>query len=329
LHRAIRDHLGNRGASFFRAIQAAAGRSGSGAGGAPEREVLDALWDLVWAGQVTNDTFAPLRALRWKRPSRTGSRATRGPGVGRLTSLGPPEAAGRWSLVGSGVWDPAPTVLSPTERLHQLALALLDRHGVLVRESVMAEGHEGGFSAVYPMLRALEEAGRIRRGYFVEGLGAAQFALAGALDRLRAVREPVSTTGDAPVVHLLAAADPANPYGAAVPWPRRGEADRRPLQRAAGASVVLVDGVAALYLDRGGSSLQTLPAFDDPAVAGAALASLSNLLADGSRRELVISRVDGEPVGRSPWYETLLRAGFIQGYRGVVMRRVRVPAMIA
>jgi ATP-dependent Lhr-like helicase len=92
---------------------------------------------------------------------------------------------------------------------------------------------------------------------------------------------------------------------------------------------VLVDGVAALYLDRGGSSLQTLPAFDDPAVASAALASLGNLLADGGRRELVISRVDGEPVGRSPWYETLLRAGFIQGYRGVVMRRVRVPAMIA
>ncbi len=333
LHRAIRDHLATRGASFFRAIQAAAGHSGTGVGSvgstATERDVLDALWDLVWAGEVTNDTFAPLRALRWKRPSRTGTRATRGPGAGRLTSLGPPEAAGRWSLVGSGVWDPAPTALSPTERLHQLALALLDRHGVLVRESVMAEGQEGGFSAVYPMLRALEEAGRIRRGYFVEGLGAAQFALAGALDRLRAVREPASATGDAPVVHLLAAADPANPNGAAVPWPRRGEADRRPLQRAAGASVVLVDGVAALYLDRGGTSLQTLPAFDDPAVATAALASLGNLLADGSRRELVIARVDGEPVGRSPWYETLLRAGFIQGYRGVVMRRVRVPAMIA
>src|SRR5206468_9867922 len=145
--------------------------------------------------------------------------------------------------------------------MHQLALALLDRHGVLVRESVMAEGIEGGFSAAYPMLRALEEAGRIRRGYFVAGLGAAQFALAGALERLRSVREPASVTGDAPAVHLLAAADPANPYGAAVPWPRRGEGDKRPLPRAAGASVVLVDGFAALYLDRGGSSLQTLPPF--------------------------------------------------------------------
>ncbi|HEY4190717.1 MAG TPA: hypothetical protein VGM28_09865, partial [Candidatus Limnocylindrales bacterium] len=327
IHRAIRDHLSTRGASFFRAIQGAAGRSGAGT--ASERDVLDAVWDLVWAGEVTNDTFAPLRALRWKRPSRTGTRNGRGPGAGRLTSLGPPEAAGRWSLVGSGVWDPAPAALTPTERLHQLALALLDRHGVLVREAVMAEGLEGGFSAVYAMLRALEEAGRIRRGYFVEGLGAAQFALAGALDRLRAVREPASATGDTPAVHLLATADPANPYGAALPWPRRGETDRRPFQRAAGASVVLVDGLAALYVDRGGSSLQTLPAFDDPEVAMAAVDSLRHLLADAGRRELVISRVDGEPVGRSPWYETLLRAGFIQGYRGVVMRKERAPAMIA
>jgi ATP-dependent Lhr-like helicase len=330
LHEAIRDHLRTRGASFFRAIQAATGRAavaGAVVSSNAEREVLDALWDLVWAGEVTNDTFAPLRALRWKRPAR--SSAPRAPRAGRLTALGPPEAAGRWSLVGSGIWEAATPPASPTERLHQLALALLDRHGVLVREAVMAEGLEGGFSAIYPMLRALEEAGRIRRGYFVAGLGAAQFAIAGALDRLRTVREPASATGDAPAVYLLAAADPANPYGAAVPWPRRGETDKRPLQRAAGASVVLVDGLAALYLDRGGSSLQTLPAFDDPAVATAALGALRGLLADGSRRELVLSRVDGEPVGRSQHYDSLLRAGFTQGYRGLVMRRERVPAMIA
>ena len=322
LHQAIRDHLASRGASFFRAIQGGAAH----AGGASERDVLDALWDMVWAGEVTNDTFAPLRALRWKRPARSSGRTPR---VGRLTSLGPPEAAGRWSLVGSALWDATPAPLSATERMHQLALALLDRHGVLVRESVMAEGLEGGFSAVYPMLKALEEAGRIRRGYFVAGLGAAQFALAGALDRLRAVREPAGSNGDAPQVHLLAAADPANPYGAAVPWPRRGEDDRRPLPRAAGASVVLVDGLAALYLDRGGSSLQTLPPLDDPAVASAALGALRSLLADGRTRELVIARVDGEPVGRSPWYDPLLGAGFIQGYRGVVMRKERAGAMIA
>ncbi len=321
LHDAIREHLGTRGATFFRALQAGTARSGGG----NERELLDALWDLVWAGEVTNDTFAPLRALRWKRPAKSNGRGR----MGRLTSLGPPEAAGRWSLVGSGLWETGATPLSPTERMHQLALALLDRHGVLVRELVMAEGLEGGFSAVYPMLRALEEAGRIRRGYFVAGLGAAQFALAGALDRLRSVREPGGARGDQPAVHLLAAADPANPYGAAVAWPRRGDDDKRPLPRAAGASVVLVDGVPALYLDRGGSSLQTLPAFDDPAVATIAAGALRSLLADGRLRELVIGKVDGEPVGRSNWYETLLRAGFIQGYRGLVMRKDRAGAMIA
>ena len=321
LHDAIREHLQGRGASFFRALQAGAAR----VGGSTERVVLDALWDLVWAGEVTNDTFAPLRALRWKRPARSSGRSPR---AGRLTSLGPPEAAGRWSLVGTAVAEDGATPASPTERLHQLALALLDRHGVLVRESVMAEGVEGGFSGVYPVLRALEEAGRIRRGYFVAGLGAAQFALAGALERLRTVREPAESTADA-AVHLLAAADPANPYGAAVPWPRRGDGDRRPLQRAAGAFVVLVDGVAALYLDRGGSSLQTLPAFDDPPTAAAALSALRGLIAGGRLRELLVSRVDGEPVGTSPWVETLIRAGFSRGYRGLVLRGERVGAMIA
>ncbi|HUQ43647.1 MAG TPA: DEAD/DEAH box helicase [Candidatus Limnocylindria bacterium] len=333
IHQAIRDHLVARGASFFRGIQGAAGHATDGAGRAipiSDRVVLDALWDLVWAGEVTNDTFAPLRALRWKRPTRGGGKGSGGrlPRPGRLTALGPPEAAGRWSLVGSALWDGS-TPLNPTERLHQLALALLDRHGVLVREAVMAEGLDGGFSAVYPILRALEEAGRIRRGYFVGGLGAAQFALPGALDRLRAVRDASGETGENPVVHVLAAADPANPYGAALPWPRRGDDDRRSLQRAAGASVVLVDGAAALYLDRGGTSLQTLPAFDVPETAAAAIGALHDLLADGRLRELVIGKVDGEPAGRSKHADALLQAGFVQGYRGLVLRRSREGAMIA
>src|SRR5207342_3648716 len=144
------------------------------------------------------------------------------------TALGPPEAAGRWPLV-------LPDAdARPTERLHAQSLELLERHGVVTREAVSTEGVDGGFAAVYPVLRAMEEAGRIRRGYFVDGLGAAQFALAGALDRLRAVRDAADPSASG-TVHLLAAADPANPYGAALPWPRRGEADRRPLQRAAGA----------------------------------------------------------------------------------------------
>ena len=303
-HEAIREHLGRRGASFFRELFASAGGS--------QREVLDALWELVWAGEVTNDTFAPLRALRWKRPARDPR-----PRAGRLTALGPPEAAGRWALVADRPAIPS----SPTERLHSVALALLERHGILVREGVAAEGVEGGFAGIYPVLRALEDAGRIRRGYFVDGLGAAQFALPGAIDRLRAVREP-APPGEREV-RLLAAADPANPYGAALAWPRRGEGDRRPLQRAAGGYVVLVDGLAALYLERGGRSLQTLPAFDDPEVAAVAAAALGALVADGRVRELVVARVDGAAVAGSPHRDALLAAGFVGGYRGLVLRSRR------
>jgi ATP-dependent Lhr-like helicase len=212
--------------------------------------------------------------------------------------------------------------LSTTERLHAQALALLERHGVLTREAVASEGIEGGFAGVYPILRALEEAGRIRRGYFVDGLGAAQFALAGALDRLRAVRDGDEGAG-APTVQLLAAADPANPYGAALPWPRRGADDRRPFQRAAGAYVVLVDGIAALYLERGGSTLQTMPAADDPDVRTAALGALRRLVIDGRFRELIIRKVDGADVAESPLRPFLLEASFNAGYRGLTLRAPR------
>ncbi len=303
-HAAIREHLTAHGASFYRDVFVAAGRG-------RDREVLDALWDLVWAGEVTNDTFAPLRALRWKRPASSAAR----PRAGRLTALGPPEAAGRWSLASL-----AEATGSPTERLHATALALLDRHGILVRDAVMAEDVAGGFAGVYPVLRALEDAGRIRRGYFVEGLGAAQFALPGAIDRLRSLRDPSAERSSPVAVHVLAAADPANPYGAALPWPRRGSDDRRPLQRAAGAYVVLVDGVAVLYLERGGRTLQTLPAFDSSAVGPTAAAALRTLVGPGRERELLIAKVDGLPVADSPHRSALLAGGFVAGYRGLVLR---------
>ena len=306
-HEALREHLTRRGASFYRELHAASG-------GGSDREVLDALWDLVWAGEVTNDTFAPLRALRWKR---TGSGGNRRPRAGRLTALGPPEAAGRWSLV-----EP-PATLTATERLHAQAIAMLERHGVLTREAVASEGLEGGFSAVYPVLRALEDAGRIRRGYFVDGLGAAQFALAGALDRLRAVRDAIGAAHRGPSPTCSAATDPANPYGAALPWPRRDEHDRRPLQRAAGAYVVLVDGVAALYLERGGSTLQTLAPADDAAVAAAATRALADLVTSGRLRELVVRKVDGLPVAESPRRPMLIEAGFVNAYRGLTLRGAR------
>lgn len=313
IHERLRAHLRRRGACFYRELFTAVG-------GRSDREVLDALWGLVWAGEVTNDTVAPLRALRWKRPAKDHR-----PRPGRLTALGPPEAAGRWSLVEDDGGDgAAPT---RTARIHAQALVLLERHGVLTREAVAGEAVDGGFSAVYPVLRAMEEAGRIRRGYFVDGLGAAQFALPGAVERLRALRDqPGEAAGDhGRVVHLLAAADPANPYGAALPWPRRGDDDRRSLQRAAGAYVALVDGAAVLYLDRGGSSIQVLPAAEDADALAVALRSLADLVADGRVRELVIGKVDGEPAAGSPHKEALVAAGFVPGYRGYALRAAAGP----
>ena len=178
----------------------------------------------------------------------------------------------------------------------------------------------GGFGAVYPILRELEEHGRVRRGYFVEGLGGAQFALPGAVDRLRSLR--ADPGGERPAdarTLLLAAADPANPYGAALAWPRAGDEDNRVFARAAGAYVVLHDGEPALYLDRGGRSLQTLPAFADPATAVAALRALGELLADGRLRAVQVERVDGVPVGESGHRQRLADAGFRASYKGYVL----------
>jgi ATP-dependent Lhr-like helicase len=207
-------------------------------------------------------------------------------------------------------------------------MALLERHGILTREAVAGEPVDGGFSAVYPVLRLLEEGGRIRRGYFVDGLGAAQFALPGAVDRLRALRDlPGELAGErGGAVHLLAAADPANVYGAALAWPRRDEADRRPFQRAAGAYVALVDGEPVLYVDRGGTSLQALPAAEDPGVLETALRSLADLVTDGRARELVIAKIDGEPVAASRFGPALLAAGFVPAYRGYALRGTASPA---
>ncbi len=308
LHERIREHLSRRGASFFRELRSAVGDAARS-----DDEVLDELWNLVWAGEVTNDTFGPLRALSLPR-SRSRSSGMRPPRPGRLLAMGPPRAAGRWSgvaeLVGEG--------RTPTERGHASALALLERHGVVTREAVMAEGPAGGFSAVYPILKAMEEAGRARRGYFVAGLGAAQFALPGAVDRLRADRDP----GDAPRALVLAAADPAQPYGAALAWPRRDGDDRFSLHRAAGAYVVLVDGVAVLYLERGLRSIVTLPAADDPETAAGAITTLAGLVTPiGPYRELVLERVDREPVAGSPLAEPLRALGFRPSYRGYLLRR--------
>jgi ATP-dependent helicase Lhr and Lhr-like helicase len=324
LRSALGEHLATRGASFHRELLAAAIRAAAARGlRAPgEREMLDALWDLVWAGEVTNDTFAPLRALRWPRSGRQRS-PSRAPRPGSLRRMGPPEGAGRWSLVRDAVATAAALAghaPSDTERRAARAAALLERHGVVTRDAVAGEDLPGGFAAVYPVLREMEERGRIRRGYFVEGLGGAQFALPGAVDRLRAMRRGPGSGGDADAATiLLAASDPANPYGTSLPWPRLARADARAPARAAGAYVVLRDGAPVLVLERGGRSLLTFPAFARDEVARDALRALATLVGDGRMRQLQIERIDGEPVSGSGLASRLVELGFRQSYRGVVL----------
>ena len=200
---------------------------------------------------------------------------------------------------------------SRTEQAHALALQLLERYGVVTREAVNAEGVPGGYAGVYPVLKALEERGHVRRGYFVAGLGAAQFALPGAVDRVRSCRE--SGADDLQPL-VLAATDPAQPYGAALTWP---ESPGRPA-RAAGAYVVLLEGQPAAYLEKGGRSLVMFPgAADHPQWAD----GLASLVGDGRRRKLEIAKIDGAPVIESDYADHLRAAGFHDGYRGLVLGR--------
>jgi ATP-dependent Lhr-like helicase len=218
-------------------------------------------------------------------------------------------AGGRWALT-APLFDRAPSV---ADRRRALAEILLDRHGIVTRGAVLGEGIPGGFSAVYPDLGQMETLGLCRRGYFVEGLGGAQFALPGAIDRLRDLRVD-RLEGDAPDVVILGAADPAQPYGAALPWPRR-EGGRSP-SRVFGAHVVLADGLPIAHVERGGRTMTTLVepghAFVEPAMA--ALAQWAH--ADRARR-LRIERIDGAPAADSPVAPAMERAGFRAGYRGL------------
>jgi len=294
LHDALRTGLTERGASFWSDLVAIAGT-------ADEARLREALWDLVWSGEVTNDTFAPLRVQRRALRARRSRRAH----PGRLARDGPPAGAGRWSLV-APILDPAP---SPTEALHALTVQLLDRQGVVTREGVRAEGTPGGFATVYPVLRALEEAGRVRRGWFVAGLGAAQFALPGAVDRLRGER----SAGPQPAATVLATSDPAQPYGAALAWP----AGLGHPVRAAGSYLVLLDGEPAGYIERGGRSLLTFPASarDDIWIEAVVDAQRS-----GRLPALQIERIDESPARTSALAPRLRAAGFTDGYRGLTLR---------
>ncbi len=294
----VRDALSRRGALFFHDLVADIGGFA--------QDVLDALWQLVWAGEVTNDTLEPLRSL-----AAPDCRRHRGRPV-RTRRVGPPGSEGRWSLLS------AVEGASETERRAALSAALLERWGVLPREAVHAEGISGGFSSVYPVLKAMEEAGRVRRGYFVAGLGATQFARPGADDRLRAVK----SQNDAPRTQLLAATDPANPYGSVLPWP---EHTGRPA-RAAGARVVLWDGALIGFIAKGERNVLAFLPDTEPERAETARAlarALADIAAERGRRALVLSEIDGAAAAESALAEPLRAAGFAPTGSGFIKRASR------
>ncbi|MFF2727268.1 DEAD/DEAH box helicase [Streptomyces sp. NPDC058008] len=290
-------------------------------------QLADALWDLVWSGRLTNDTLAPLRSLlgSGRTAGSTAHRARRNVPRGRYGSLtaaarpasrtGPPTVSGRWSML--------PAVEpEPTHRAHALARTLLDRHGVVTRGAVQAEGVEGGFSAVYRILAAFEDSGQARRGYVVEGLGAAQFAMDGAVDRLRAAStaRDRADPGAAPRALVLAAADPANAYGAALSWPESPDGAGHKPGRKAGALVVLVDGELTLYMERGGKSLLAWPTDPgDPALRAAAEA-LAAAARAGTLGTVTVERTNGASSLTSPLGRTLEAAGFLATPRGLRLR---------
>ena len=286
IHDAILDHLARAGASFLVAIEAAVGRD------AARATVIAAIWDLVFSGLVTNDTFAALRSLATPPlRRRANAQATFG---------------GRWSLVGSFGSPP-----SATTRGLAIATALLERWGIASRATALADDVPGGFAVVGDVLRAMEDAGAVRRGYFVAGLEGAQFAWPGAIDRLRAG----PPTG--PRVDVLAAIDPACAWGNVLPWPQLRDRDAHPARRV-GATTILVDGELAIWLEPRATRLATgvLP---DASIEFALAVGLPQVAARTRRREVLIESIDGVPAQQSPLARPLLASGARIDYRGLVV----------
>jgi ATP-dependent Lhr-like helicase len=314
LQQRILDALAGGGAFFFRQLS-------NQVGSTDDKLMLTELWDLVWRSLITNDSFAPLRAhlggtvraTRAPRPAR--ARAYRGR-VSTVAQAGPPSASGRWALLEPAEGD-------TTVRAKSTAELMLERHAVVTRGAVVSEGIRGGFALTYRVLSGFEETGRARRGYFIDGLGAAQFATGATVDRLRGFTRDPDAAPDLRAI-TLAATDPANPYGAALGWPALVNSDddaeapkkHRP-GRKAGAVVVLVDGHLALYLERGGKSLL---AFDtEPAVVDAATRSLTNTLR-GTLPKLRIEKVNGDFAVGTPVGKALVEAGFVATPQGLRLR---------
>ncbi|MGA2570968.1 MAG: DEAD/DEAH box helicase [Terracidiphilus sp.] len=343
--------LESTGASFFEPLHQAAG------GGYPG-ETIDALWSLVWRGLITNDSLHALRAYIARPESARTPRRFQTGMVFRSRRTTPPTAQGRWSLLplrsessvkGAGFSPYAHPVQSAgasapegisgptaTECSHALAMQLLHRYGVLLRESVAAENVPGGFSAVYDVLKALEESGRIRRGYFVGGLGATQFALPAAVDLLRQLRaEPPA---EKPEFVQLAAADPANPYGSVLHWPDLPVADEdsesapRVLTRAAYAEVILRNGQLVAWLKRGNPNLRVFLPGEEPERSQAAAGLAHFLCARGQERMrasshegALITTINGQPVAAHFMARFLMDAGFHPGPLGMHLRRIPLP----
>ncbi|MEV4478650.1 Lhr family helicase [Micromonospora coxensis] len=319
LHQAVLDALADGQALFFRALSDRVGATDDAA-------LTAVVWDLVWAGHLTNDTLAPLRAVlgaggaHRSRPAVPRTRYRRPGRVALPSRTGPPTVAGRWSRLPDRDLD-------PTRRAAALADLLLERHGVVTRGAVLAEQVTGGFAAVYPVLSALEERGAARRGYFVEGLGAAQFAVPGAVDRIRALADPADgARGRGGPTLVLAATDPANPYGAALPWPERvvdsgdgaAPATGHRAGRKAGALVVLVGGDLVLYVERGGRTILSFA--DDTDALTAAGKALADAVHSGALGAMSVERADGEAVQASPLRDALTAAGFRTTPRGLRLR---------
>jgi ATP-dependent Lhr-like helicase len=321
---AVVSYLKTHGASFFQQVH-------EGVGGGYPGETLDAIWTLVWRGMLTNDSFHALRAYcaRPASSAKNGKRVHQQSGF-RSRRTTPPTAQGRWSLNAAAFAE----ARSATAWSHAIAQQLLTRYGVVFRETAHAEGLPGGFSAVYDVLKAMEESGRVRRGYFAADLGATQFAMPAAVDLLRSLR--AERDGERCEMLMLAATDPANPYGSLLRWPSGGDASSS-LTRSAGARVILCDGALVAYLRRGNANLQVFLPEDDPARTNVARALAEFLVARirgdraddaASRAGLLIATVNGIAVAETAIARPLLDAGFVAGAMGFNVRRI-VPASTA
>ncbi len=321
--------LESTGASFFDSLHEAAG------GGYPG-ETIDALWSLIWRGLITNDSLHALRAYIARPESARTPRRYQTGVVFRSRRTTPPTAQGRWSALHAAASSIGKGEPSATERSHALALQLLNRYGVLLREQVAAENVPGGFSAVYDVLKALEESGRIRRGYFVGGLGATQFALPAAVDLLRQLRtEPLA---EKPEFVQLAATDPANPYGSVLRWPELpvmdGDSESAPriLTRAVYAEVILRNGQLVAWLKRGNPNLLVFLPAEEPERSQAAAGLAHFLCSRGQQRMrasshegVLITTINGQPVASHLMARFLMDAGFHPGPLGMHLRRIPLP----